>query len=39
VLGIIILVYPTLLPLIAGLSLIVLGLWIALQNNPMGSRS
>jgi len=38
VLGIIILVYPTLLPLIAGLSLIVLGLWIALQNNPMGSR-
>jgi len=38
VLGILILVYPTLLPLIAGISLIVLGLWIALQNSAMGSR-
>jgi uncharacterized protein YrrD len=32
VLGILILVYPALLPLIAGISLIVIGLWIALQN-------
>jgi uncharacterized protein YrrD len=38
VLGILILVYPALLPLIAGISLIVIGLWIALQNAPTGTR-
>jgi uncharacterized protein YrrD len=32
VLGILILVYPALLPLIAGIALIVIGLWVALQN-------
>jgi uncharacterized protein YrrD len=38
VLGILVLVYPALLPLIAGISLIVIGLWIALQNAPTGTR-
>lgn len=38
VLGILILVNPAWLPLIAGISLIVIGLWIALQNAP-GTRS
>jgi sporulation protein YlmC with PRC-barrel domain len=38
VLGILILVYPALLPLIAGIALIVIGLWVALQNSS-GARS
>jgi uncharacterized protein YrrD len=38
VLGILILVYPGLLPLIAGISLIVIGLWVALQNAAGAGR-
>jgi uncharacterized protein YrrD len=38
VLGILVLVSPSLLPLVVGISLIVLGLWIALQNATTGTR-